>query len=397
MLEHLSALPSDPILGLVTAYNADTNPNKVDLGAGVYKDEQGHTPIMAAVKQAQEFWFAQEDSKVYVAPEGFLGFNDGMIRLLLGDKHSVISAGRVVSVQAPGGCGALRIIAGMLKRCRKDVTIWVSTPTWANHVPLLGSAGIQLMEYPYYNNQEHCIDFDAMLEILNTAQANDLVLLHGCCHNPSGADLTRQQWQVLTDFLSNKGLIPFVDVAYQGLGNGVNNDVWGLRYLAEHCPEVVIAASCSKIFGLYRERVGAAVIIANHEKVAHICRSQLLNIAREIYSMPPSYGAALVDIILNDASLKKVWLDEVTAMCKRISGLRKQFVTRLNDLGAGGCFDYIAQEKGMFSFLGLEPEQVAQMKKEDSVYFVDTSRINVAGLNSRNIDYVVESLLKVIA
>ena len=397
MLEQLPALPADPILGLVAAYHGDSNPNKVDLGAGVYKDEQGHTPIMAAVQQAQQLWLAQEDSKVYAPPAGFAGFNTGMIELLLGAGHSALKAGRVSSVQAPGGCGALRIIAGMLNRCRQGLKMWVSTPTWANHIPLLGSAGIELCHYPYYDAQQHRIDFDAMLETLKQAEAGDVVLLHGCCHNPSGADLSREQWQVLADVFNQRGLIPFVDVAYQGLGDSVEGDVWGLRHLAEHCPEVIVATSCSKVFGLYRERVGAAVIIAKDANTADICRGQLLNVAREIYSMPPSYGAALVDMILNNAELKQRWLAEVTVMRERISGLRKQFVARLNGAGAGGRFDYIEGEKGMFSFLGVSPAQVARMKAESSIYFVDSSRINVAGLNSANIDYVAESLLSVIA
>ncbi|MGH1484810.1 MAG: aromatic amino acid transaminase [Cellvibrionaceae bacterium] len=396
MLENLSALPPDPILGLSMSYKADTNPHKVDLGAGVYKDDDNHTPIMAAVKQAQSLWLEREETKVYAPPAGFEGFNEGMIKLLLGDTHPALKEQRVTAVQAPGGCGALRITAGMLNRCRAGAKVWVSTPTWANHIPLLGSAGLQLTEYPYYDYKQHRIDFDAMMDTLQNVDAGDLVLLHGCCHNPSGADLSREQWVALASLLNERGAVPFVDVAYQGLGDDLDEDVWGLRHLAEQCPEVIVATSCSKVFGLYRERVGAVVIIAKDQQTADVCRGQLLNIAREIYSMPPSYGAALVDIILHDADLKQQWVDEVQVMRERITHLRSSFVTRLSNAGAGNRFDYIQQEKGMFSFLGIGKEQVERMRKDDSIYFVGSSRINVAGLNDNNMDYVVDSLLKVL-
>ena len=256
MFENLPALPADPILGLVTAYNADNNPLKVDLGAGVYKDELGHTPIMGAVQQAQRYWMEREGTKVYAPPAGFTGFNQGMISLLLGERHTAINDNRVISVQAPGGCGALRIIAGMLNRCRNGAKVWVSTPTWANHIPLLGSAGLNLVEYPYYDYQHHRIDFEQMLNTLKTVEQGDVVLLHGCCHNPSGADLNRDQWRAIASVLNERGAVPFVDIAYQGLGDSLEEDAWGLRYLAEQCPEVIVATSCSKVFGLYRERVG---------------------------------------------------------------------------------------------------------------------------------------------
>ncbi|MGH1539133.1 MAG: aromatic amino acid transaminase [Arenicella sp.] len=396
MFERLPYLPADPILGLMSAFNADTTEHKVDLGAGVYKNESGETPIMQAVTQAQSIWAKQESTKSYAAPAGFTDFNEGIVELLLGEKHPALIAQRVASIQTTGGCAALSIAAGMLKRCKEDVKIWVSNPTWANHTPLLSGAGLELVEYPYYNFDTNEIDFDAMMSTLSNASQGDLVLLHGCCHNPSGADLNKQQWHEICQLLIKQGAIPFVDIAYQGLGDGLDKDAYGLRHLAQECPEMIIASSCSKNFGLYRERVGAIVVVAKHKDTASVCQGQLLNVVRQIYSMPPSHGAALVGIILKSADLTAVWQQELLNMRQRISDLRLTLTQHLATAGAGGRFDYIKKEKGMFSFLGISREQVHTLKQEHNIYMVDSSRINVAGLNKANMDYVVDSLLRVI-
>lgn len=396
MFEVLPELTADPILGLMTDFKNDTDTRKVDLGAGVYKNENGHTPIMDAVAKAQAIWLAGEDSKVYSAPAGLPSFNDAIIELALGRQHPAITERRVVNVQTPGGCGALRVAANMLKRCGQNSKVWVSNPTWANHIPLLTSAGLELVEYSYYNSQQHRLDFDAMMSDLSRVNAGDIVLLHACCHNPSGADLSPEQWRVLAELLNTKGAIPYIDMAYLGLGDGISEDACGLRYLAEHCPELIVAISCSKNFGLYRERVGSIMVVAANPQAAQICKSQLLNIAREIYSMPPSYGAALVDIILNDVALKHNWNEELVYMRERINSLRKQLCERLVFAGAGDRFDYIANEKGMFSFLGLSVEQVKRLKQEHHIYMVDSSRINIAGLSASNMDYTVESIVSVL-
>ena len=352
MLNKLTSLSADPILALMVDCAADTHPNKVDLGAGVYKDEQGHTPIMLAVQAAQAELMTQETSKTYVGPAGLLSFNDSMMSLLLGDDHPAVKDQRVASVQTPGGCGALHVAGHLIQRCyqqqAKAATVWVSTPTWANHIPLLSGCGLTLQEYAYYDHQTHGIDFSAMMTSLSQLAPGDVVLLHGCCHNPSGADLTREQWQQVGTLLNDKGAIPFVDVAYQGLGDGLDEDVWGLRYLAEHCPEVIIASSCSKNFGLYRERVGAVLVVANNAESMSVSHSQLLHIARGIYSMPPNYGAALVDMILRTPTLTKQWRTELDDMRERMSHLRAQFVQQLRQSGAMDRFDYIEAEKGMF-------------------------------------------------
>ena len=396
LLSQLPALPSDPLLGLSIAYRQDKNPDKVDLGVGIYKDAGGHTPVMAAVLKAQALWAEREDTKAYAPPAGFEGFNQSMLNLVLGEDHPAVKDGRAVSVQTPGGCGALRISAGMLKRCQGNVRVWVSTPTWANHIPLLSSSGLELIEYPYYDFATHQINFAAMLSALDAVKPGDLVLLHGCCHNPSGADLTLEQWKTLTALINKKCAVPFIDIAYQGLGDGLNEDVEGLRYIAEHCSETIITNSCSKNFGLYRERVGSVIVVASKVQGANICRSQLVNVAREIYSMPPSHGAALVDIILHDAKLAKLWQAELAQMRERIGALRNAFAQSLDAVGFGDAFNFIQNEKGMFSFLGIDEKQVQQLREKYSIYMAASSRINVAGLNDNNIDYVIQALQDVL-
>lgn len=395
MFEKLPLLPEDPILGLTVQFNNDSNPRKVDLGAGVYRDAEGETPIMAAVQEAQTRWFSQEATKAYAPAAGFPGFLESVQKLVLGAEHPVLAANRVVSVQSPGGCGALRIAAGMLSRCKDDLKIWVPTPTWPNHLPLLGESGLTLESYPYYDRTTQSLDFDSMMASLAGLSAGDVVLLHGCCHNPSGADLSHDQWQAIADLLLERGAVPFVDVAYHGLGEGLEEDAWGWRYLAERFPEMLISYSCSKNFGLYRERVGAIVVISESADVSAVCRAQLLNVARGIYSMPPSHGAAIVDIILHDAALVQSWQAELEEMRGRIAGLRNQFVAELSAAGVDG-FAYIAEEKGMFSFLAVTPEHVKRLREEFSIYLVGSGRISIAGLNEHNMEYVISSLAKVL-
>jgi aspartate aminotransferase len=355
---------------------------------------------MGAIQIAQAQWEQQETTKTYMAPAGIPGFNEGMMRLLFGETHPAITDQRVISVQTPGGCGALNVAGHLIKRCYQahntSASVWVSTPTWANHIPLLGGCGLPLKEYAYYDYATQTLAFAAMMESLSGVVAGDFVLLHGCCHNPSGADLLPEQWRQVAALLNEKGAVPFVDVAYQGLGDGLDEDAYGLRYLAEHCPEVIVASSCSKNFGLYRERVGAVMVVAKNKAVADVSRAQLLSIARGIYSMPPSHGAALVDLILNTDTLKIQWQEELTVMRERISALRASFVRQLQAAGAGSRFDYIQSEKGMFSFLGITPEQVEILKQQHSIYMVNSSRVNVAGLSDKNMDYVVRALMQVI-
>ncbi|MFC6440789.1 amino acid aminotransferase [Bowmanella sp. JS7-9] len=397
MFEVLKQLPADPILGLSAAFKQDNNPDKIDLGVGVYKDEQGKTPILQAVQQAQVILQGKEDSKTYIAPQGVQGFIDGMLTLLLGEASPVILADRVAAVQAPGGCGSLRILAELVARANPDTTVWVSDPTWANHIPLIGDAGLKIETYPYFDKASASIKFDAMAECLRTqVKAGDMVLLHGCCHNPTGADLTPEQWHVIADIVVEKGIVPFVDVAYQGFGDSLEQDAFGLRLLASKVPEMVIAASCSKNFGLYRERVGLAAIVTQNSAQRTAIQTQIQSVARAIYSMPPSYGGALVDIILNDTRLKRLWETEVTDMRERMKQLRAMLVEKLAEKGASKDFGFINQQKGMFTFLCISPEQVDKLVKQHSVYLVGSSRINVAGISKGNVDRLAQAIVEVL-
>lgn len=396
MFEVLPQLPADPILGLSTAYKADPNPLKIDLGVGVYKDEQGHTPILSSVAKAQQILLAKEDSKTYITPQGVPGYIDGMLQLLLGKGSKVMLEDRVAAVQAPGGCGALRILAELIKRCDSELTVWVSDPTWANHIPLIGNAGLKIETYPYFNKADASINFDGMVETLAQVKSGDVVLLHGCCHNPTGADLTPEQWKTVLELAQKTGFIPFVDVAYQGFGDGLEQDAYGLRLLVENLPEVIIAASCSKNFGLYRERVGLAAMITANTQTRKAIQTQIQSIARGIYSMPPSYGGALVDIILSDESLRAEWQAEVEAMRTRMKTLRGLLVDKLTEKGAQRDFSFVKQQKGMFSYLCITPEQVQEMRNKHSVYFVDSSRVNIAGISKGNVDALATALVSVL-
>lgn len=393
MFETLPALSPDPILGLSAAFKQDPNPHKIDLGVGVYKDELGNTPILDSVAQAQQLLLASETSKVYITPQGNQGYINGMLNLLLGENSSVLANNRVAAVQAPGGCGALRILAELLVRVDKNTTVWVSDPTWANHIPLIGDAGLNIKTYPYFDKQSASIKFDEMMDCLSGIGANDVVLLHGCCHNPTGADLSKTQWQAVAALAAKVGFLPFVDIAYQGFGDGIEEDTYGLRLLCESVDEVIVAASCSKNFGLYRERVGLAAIVCKDEKVKSIAQSQIQSVARGIYSMPPSYGGALVDIILNNQVLYKTWVNEVEAMRVRMATLREMLVSNLKQQNIDKDFSFINTQKGMFSYLCIPPEQVQTLRSEHSIYFVDSSRVNIAGINHNN----VEPLAKAIA
>lgn len=392
MFESLKQLPQDPILQLMQMFRDDTRPDKVDLGVGVYKDDAGNTPIMASVHEAERRLLEGETTKSYVGPAGAAGFNEAMARLILGNTNSLIRDGRTSVIQTPGGCGALRMAAEFLRLCQPDTTVWVSTPTWANHMPLLGGAGLNIREYPYLNRVTLTVDFPAMLETLEGARAGDVVLLHGCCHNPSGADLTFEQWRAITQLIQRKGLLPFVDMAYQGLGEGLEEDAAGVRYLAGQVPEMVIAASCSKNFGLYRERTGALMLISATGVTNIAAISQLLSVVRSHYSMPPAHGAAIVETILGDDALRAVWQSELSGMCERILSLRHAFAEALAPVGD---FGFIAQQRGMFSFLGITPEQVRQLQEEHGIYMLESSRMNVAGLNDLVLPRVASAIRRV--
>lgn len=396
MFETLEAQAADAILGLSIAFRNDNNPSKVDLGVGVYKTEDGETPVMRAVKAAESVRLQSETSKSYIGPAGSPAANTALQKLLFGAEHSALKANRVRSVQTPGGCGALRVAAELIVRANPNATIWVSNPTWVNHIPLLGSAGLTIAEYPYYDYDSHSLQFDAMLTALEQVKAGDLVLLHGCCHNPCGADLNREQWQAVAALAKKNGFTPFIDMAYQGFGESLDADAYGLRLLADELPEVIVASSCSKNFGLYRERAGMLAIVGATPDQADATLSNIANVVRGNYSMPPAHGSAIVETILGDDQLNQDWQSELAEMRERIQELRVQLVQKLVDKGCTRDFSFIARECGMFSFLGLSKEQVRALIDNYSIYMVDSSRINVAGLSSHNLDYVADAITEVL-
>jgi aspartate aminotransferase len=396
MFQQLTPLPADPILGLMTAFRADTNPRKIDLGVGVYKDELGNTPVMRAVKEAERRLLASQLTKTYVGPAGAVVYNELVAQLILGKELAAATLARRCTFQTPGGCGGLRLAAEFIDKSKPGARIFVSDPTWANHIPLLGEAGLKIETYPYYDYATHSIRFDAMMQTLQQAKVGDLVLLHGCCHNPCGADLNQDQWRAIRDLALKNGFTPFIDLAYQGLGDGVDEDCYGVRLLGAVLPELIVVSSCSKNFGVYRERVGALTVICQTPESMKAASSLIASTARGIYSMPPDHGATIVEMILADAELRADWEAELTDMRERINGLRTLLVNRLKAAGVPQDFSFIQNEKGMFSFLGISVPQVQRLTKEYSIYLVDSSRINVAGINDANIDYLVDSLKTVL-
>lgn len=396
MFESLKPVAMDPILGLMAAYRADTRTNKIDLGIGVYMNDRGHTPVMTSVKEAETQLMQLETTKSYQGIAGDPDYNQRIIELLFGADHSILNSGRIKSIQAPGGSGALRVGAEVIQRARPEAKLWVGVPTWPNHIPLLGGAGFEIEEYPYYNRDNHQIETEAMMKTLRQVPAGDMVLLHGCCHNPTGADLTHEQWDMIADLALERGFIPFIDTAYQGLGDGLDEDAYGLRMMAERLPELVVASSCSKNFGLYRERTGSITFIADSAEQADIVASQAMSVARQIYSMPPAHGALLVSLILGDQQLRTNWEAELTEVRERIQSMRTLLADNIQNNAAGKDFSHIKQQRGMFSFLGLNTAQLDQLREEYGVYIVLSSRVNLAGINSSNIDYLSSSIMSVL-
>lgn len=396
MLERLERLPTDPILGLMAMFRADTHPRKVDLGVGVYRDDQGETPILACVRHAEQIVLSRQATKSYVAAAGNAGFNQAMARLVLGEGHPALAADRVRSIQATGGCGALRLGAELLRSAQPDTVVHVSTPTWANHVPLLSGCGLKLERYPYYAPASGGVSFDAMAGTLDRLPARSAVLLHASCHNPTGADLNESQWRELLDLCKRRSLLPFLDIAYQGLGRGVVEDAFAVRLFCAELPEVAVAVSCSKNFGLYRERTGCLHVISQTPTAGDAALSHLIRIARSLYSMPPDHGAAITLEILSDPTLREQWTDEVAAMRKRITGLRHDLVKQLARYCPQRDFGFIASQRGMFSFLGVDTTQVRALREQHHVYMTDDSRINIAGLRAENLEYFAQAVAEVL-
>ena len=396
MFESLKPLPTDAILGMMALFRADPDPRKIDLSVGVYQDEQGRTPILESVKRAERALLESEDTKTYVAIAGNAAFNRGMEGLLFGDAHPAVVDGRVVTLQTPGGSGALCVAAHLIRRANAQARVHISEPSWPNHIPLLTLSGLEVATYPYYDHVAHRVDFERMVDAVEKIPSGDLLLLHGCCHNPCGADLKRDEWHALAEICERRGIVPFVDLAYQGFAEGLAEDAYGVRLMSERCPEVIVVSSCSKNFGLYRERVGAVSIVTGSSESTKGVATHAANVARGIYSMPPDHGAAIVARILGDTELRALWEREVDVIRMRLSSLRRLLVDKLAERSTPIDFSFIARERGMFSFLGLDRERVIALRERFHVYMIESSRINVAGINEANVDYVADSIAAVL-
>lgn len=396
MFESIPSAPVDPILGLAELYRVDTRPEKINLGIGVYKDETGLTPVMTSVKKAEQLLLEREKTKSYLNIEGTTEFADHTQGLLFGIEHPIIQQQRVRTAQTPGGTGALRIAADFIARHTNAERVWISSPSWPNHQNIFTASGLTVEFYPYYNTHNHQLDFSTMLAALEQAKAGDVVLFHGCCHNPTGIDPSPAQWQQLAQLAIERGWLPLFDFAYQGLGQGLEQDAAALRYFALHHQELLVCSSYSKNFGLYNERVGAFSLLASTVEIAEHSFSQVKAVIRANYSNPPSHGAAIVSTILGDPVLRVLWDQELADVRQRIQRMRQLFVMTLQAKGVKQDFNFINQQQGMFSFSGLSREQVKRLREEFAIYAVESGRINLAGMTPKNMSRLCEAIAAVI-
>ncbi len=392
MFETIQSAPPDAILGLTAAFQSDPNPAKVNLGVGVYKDASGTTPILASVKAAERKIVETAKTKSYMPIGGDPAYGKLVQEMILGVGHEAISSGRIRTAHTPGGTGGLRVGADFLKKFLPGATVWVSKPTWANHRGIFQAAGFKVEEYPYYDPKTRALDFDAMKAALEKIKAGDIVLLHVCCHNPTGVDLAHEQWSQVAEIAGKQGWLPFLDFAYQGFGASLEADRFGLLAMAAQCPEMIVSSSFSKNFGLYQDRTGALSLFAKDAKQAAASFSNIEIVIRVNYSNPAAHGGLIVTTILSDPALKQQWILELNAMRDRIAGVRSQFVAALKNAGIAQDFGYIAHQKGMFSFSGLTDAQVAFLKEKKAVYVVGGGRINVAGITPKNLDYLCAAI-----
>ena len=386
LLDRLGEQPSDSLLALIALCDADPRPDKIDVGVGVYRDGAGNTPILRSVKKAERILLETQQTKAYLGSKGDPRFTELIKEIVFGPE--LAGDDRIVGVQTPGGCGALRLGAELIEAANPVARIFVGQPTWPNHGPLIECAGVEMVRHPYYEPKSRRILFDEMLSALRQARAGDLVLLHGCCHNPTGADLSAEQWQAIGDLVAERGIVPFVDIAYQGLGNGLEADAAGTRLVVEAAEQAIIAQSCDKNFGIYRERTGNLFVKAGSSRSAEIVMGNLQTLARTMWSMPPDHGAALARIILEDRDLRADWHSELTEMCARIRSLRSRLA------GYDERLAYIERQNGMFSMLPLSPEQVLELRRERGIYMAGSGRFNVVGLSDDNVDSFAAAVLE---
>ncbi|MEL6643067.1 MAG: amino acid aminotransferase [Pseudomonadota bacterium] len=390
MLSNLKTHPADKILALMAAYREDPRENKVDLGVGVYKDADGKTPIMRAVKAAERQLWEAETTKSYVGLIGDPAYNTAMRELILG---GVVDDARLASAATPGGTGAVRQALELVKLANPDATIWVSDPTWPNHLTIIQYLGLPMQTYRYFDNTTRAVDFAGMMHDLRHAKAGDVVLLHGCCHNPTGANLTLDEWGAVADFIEASGVLPMIDIAYQGFGDGLEEDAAGTRLLAKRLPEMLIAASCSKNFGIYRERTGILMGLSETAEVAGVTQNNLAFLNRQNYSFPPDHGARLVTMILTDPALRADWQAELEEVRTGMLTLRETLAGELRQRTNSDKFDFLADHRGMFSRLGATPDQVTAMREDHGIYMVGDSRLNIAGINARTVPILAEAIV----
>ncbi len=392
MWKEIEAAPADAILGLTEAFKNDTNPKKVNLGVGVYKDDQGTTPILGCIKAAERKLVETQATKGYLPISGSPAYAANVQKLLFGAGSETVASGRAVTIQSPGGTGALRVGADLLKKFNPEATLWVSAPTWANHKGIFAAAGFDIADYPYYDPETKGIDFEAMLAALENIPSGDVVLLHVCCHNPTGVDLSDAQWEQIVAVAEAKGWIPFLDFAYQGFGAGIEEDRAAVEKFAATGIDLFIASSFSKNLGLYNERTGALTLVSPTAEEATVAMSHLKKTIRVNYSNPPAHGGLATSAVLDDPALYEEWIGEVAEMRERIKAMRVALVDGLAERGVDGDFSFITRQRGMFSFSGLSDQTVAWLRENKSIYVVGGGRINLAGLTSGNIDYVCDSI-----
>ena len=392
MWKDIEAAPADAILGLTEAFKKDTNPKKVNLGVGVYKDDDGATPILNCIKKAERLLVDQQSTKGYLPIPGDAEYGLGVQKLLFGEDNDVIQSKRASTIHSPGGTGGLRVGADLIKKFKSEAKIWVSTPTWANHKGIFTAAGFSIEDYPYYDQDTKNVDFEAMYEALKNVPSGDVVLLHVCCHNPTGVDLSPEQWDAVVDLASSCGWLPFLDFAYQGFGDSMESDRLPVEKFAKAGIDFLVASSFSKNFALYNERTGALTIVSPNAEDSSIAMSHVKKIIRVNYSNPPAHGGLAARTVLTDNDLYKEWINEVAVMRDRIKNMRVAFVEGLKKRGVTQDFSYIVDQRGMFSFSGLNDDIVNWLRKDKSIYIVKGGRINVAGLTTNNIDYVCDAI-----
>ena len=390
MFNSLQQQPADKILALMQVYKEDPRENKIDLGVGVYKDASGQTPIMQSIKRAEHMLWETQDTKSYVGLTGTPEFSQTMIDLVLGDKFD---KNLTASAATPGGTGAVRQAFELGKMANPNLRVFVSDPTWPNHLSILKYLGIPVEPYRYFDAKTRAVDFSSMMTDLENAKEGDLILLHGCCHNPTGANLKAPEWDAVIELLLKSGATPMIDIAYQGFGDGLEEDASGVRKLVNSVPETIIAASCSKNFGIYRERTGLLIVVSHDKDARDLNQSTLAFLNRQNFSFPPDHGARLVTMVLSDAELKRSWMEELEAVRTSMLSLRTQLATELEKLSGSNRFGFLADHRGMFSRLGASPEQVNELRENHAVYMVGDSRLNIAGLNSKTVPVLAKAIV----